>query len=92
MALVVALLALVGLLLPLKLEGAALAVGPHSMKMHLEWNKALADDDWDAWRRAFDKVDIDGDKFISRHDLKRLFKEHYTIIYDEMHHTHKVSA
>jgi hypothetical protein len=85
-----ALLALSIALLPGIADGAAISVGPHSMKMHLEWNKALKANEWDDWRRAFDKVDIDGDRYISRHDITRLFKEHYTIIYDEMHHTHKV--
>lgn len=68
----------------------AIAVGPHSMKMHLEWNACVEEDRWDDWQKAFERADVDGDNHISRHDLKRLYKEHFTIMYDGMQETHRV--
>ena len=38
---------------------AALAVSPHSMRMHLEWNRCVKEEDWDDWILAFDRADTD---------------------------------
>jgi hypothetical protein len=69
---------------------AALAVGPHSMKMHLEWNSAVELEDWDDWKLAFDRADRDGDLHISRHDMRKVFVEHFHILHDRMEGHHKV--
>ena len=71
---------------------AAIAVGPHSMKMHLEWNSCVEEDRWDDWQLAFERADVDGDGHVSRHDLKRLYKEHFDIMYDLMHDNHRVGC
>ena len=68
---------------------AALAVGPHSMKLHLEWNRCVKEEDWDDWIVAFDRADTDGNGRLGHRDVPRLFKEHFAIVHDKMHEHRK---
>ena len=68
----------------LGLARAALAVGPHSMKMHLEWNRCAEQDEWEDWQLAFKTADRDREGEIPRHDLKRLFAAHFALVHARM--------
>eukprot|EP00937_MAST-01D_sp_MAST-1D-sp2_P000130 g130.t1 len=59
------------------------------MKANLEWNRSVDEEDWEDWLRAFDLVDTDGNGHISAREVPRLFKEHFTIIHDQMHEHRK---
>ena len=61
---------------------AAIAVSPHYLKLHHEWDRAAAADDWSRWQSAFDKTDRDRDGIIRIADVHTVFVEHHNLAQD----------
>ena len=65
---------------------AAIAISQHQIKHHLAWNKAKEAENWLDWEKAFRKTDTDNDGTIALAQLKTLFKEHYNLYHEDVHH------
>ena len=66
---------------------AALSVSPHSLKLHHEWNRAAAAEDWSNWQRAFEAADANKDGRLEAAEVHTVFVEHHNLVArDEKHH------
>jgi hypothetical protein len=70
------------LLAQLSCAFAAIAVSPHSLKMHHEWDKAVAANEWSRWQKAFDRADQNRDGMIKIADVHTVFVEHHNLAHD----------
>jgi len=69
---------------------AAVRMGTHGIRLHHEWEKSVAAEEWADWERSFVSPDTNGDGRIRLSEVAHVYRDHFNHLYhNQMDHKTK---